>query len=70
MSVFTVWWKEGDRTAAFNFHSLILGNALEHFGERGVSLASEVIHQQDSNENFFLLYYLSCQKKASSAGRV
>ncbi|CAM9617330.1 unnamed protein product, partial [Bubo scandiacus] len=60
-------WKEEDGSAAIHFHSLILANTLEHFGVREISLASEMIHQQDSDEIFILLCYLSCQKKASSA---
>lgn len=67
MSAFTVCWKEEGRIAAIHFHSLILANALEHCGVREISVASEMIHQQGSNEIFFPLRYLSCQKKASSA---
>lgn len=58
---------EGGGSAAIHFHSVILANTSEHFGVGEISLVSEVIHQQDSNEVFFLLCYLFCQKKASSA---
>lgn len=67
MSAFTVCWKEENRNSANDIHSFMSPNTSVHFGAREISLASEVLHQQDSNGIFFLLYYLSCQKKTSNA---
>lgn len=64
---FTVCWKEENRNAANIMHLFMSANTSEHFGAREISLASEVLHQQDSNGIFFLLCNLSFGKKTSNA---
>lgn len=59
MSAFTVCWKKENRNAANDIHFIMSANTSEHFGAREISLASEVLHQQDSSR--------SCQKKTSNA---
>ncbi|KAI1241725.1 hypothetical protein IHE44_0005214, partial [Lamprotornis superbus] len=65
--VVVVCWKEENKNAANDIHLFMLANTSEHFGAREISLASEVLHQQDSDEIFSLLCYSSCQKKTTKS---